>query len=404
MSTDLPATTEQVGRVAVPPRQSSLSTLIRDAIVRGELHRAFGSISWCILFSLLVAGLWPFNPYPANEVSWLPNSPGLRFGGYGRIWASNPFPFTGSEGEVACSVEAWLQPAAEEDHNSFLAFYTPDVALGFELQQHLHHLLVVRNIPGQPVGSRSSRIGVAHIFQRNKPVFITITAGPRKTAVYLEGRLVNSSPGLGLTKKDLAGPLLFGTVPVKRAGWRGNLLGLAIYDQELTETQVVQNYHGWIQNGRPPSSAPADQAALYLFEERTGSVVQNSARWGPALTIPAYFKILQKPVLARPRMQDFVRWSTWEDVLLNVVGFIPLGFFVCAYLSSRRTRRAALAAILVGAAVSLAIELLQVYIPVRDSDMTDLLANTSGTLAGVLLYGRALAWTSRASLGWIRLA
>ena len=383
---------------------------LKKQFIGGEIGRqlrqqkGLGTISVCILLGILGAGLWPFNPYLRNEVSWLVGRNGLRFGDYGMIQASRPLHFADSHGEVSCSLEVWLQPAVDKDQNTFLAFYTPENPLRFELQQYLDHLLVLRNIRGQQDHSRISTIGIAYIFRRNKKVFITVTSGPRETAVYIDGRMVKSSPRLGLTKEDLAGQLIFGTSPVKSAGWRGNLLGLALYDQELTGTQVAQNYQGWIQNGRPPGFATEGKVALYLFEEHTGSVVHNSARWGPALSIPEHFKILQKPVLARPREKDFVRLSYWKDVLLNIGGFIPFGFFVCAYLSSSHTRRAALAAILVGAVVSLTIEILQIYIPTRDSDTTDLVANTSGAILGVLLYRSTIARAFLASLHRIRYA
>ena len=368
------------------------------------MQKSLGAISICILIGLLVAGLWPFDPYPPNEVSWLPRRNGLRFGDYGTIWGSSPFQFVGSQGEGSCSFEVWLQPDVDDDQNTLLAFYTPQNPLGFEFQQYLDNLLVLRNVADQKGRLRTSAIEIAHVFRRSEQVFITVTSGPRTTAVYINGRMVKNSPRFGLARDDLAGQLVFGTSPVGNDTWRGNLLGLALYDRELTETQVAQNYRGWMQSGRPPSFDTEGKVALYLFEEHAGSVVPDSARWGPSLSIPEHFKILRKSVLARPREKDFVRLSFWSDVFLNVGGFIPLGFFVCAYLSSSHARRAAPAAIMVGVVVSLTIEILQVYIPTRDSDMTDLVANTSGAIAGVLLYRRAIVRAFLASLHRIRYA
>ena len=367
-------------------------------MIRRGMQKSFGAITICIVIGMLVAGLWPFNPYPPNEVSWLPSRNGLHFGDYGTIWSSGPFQLSGSQGKGSCSFEVWLQPAVEDGTQTLLAFSTPENPLRLELQQYLDSLLILRNRADQPGHPGNAAMEIDHVFRREKAVLITVTTGPIATAVYIDGRMVKSSPRFSLTRDDLAGQLVFGTSPVGNDSWRGNLLGLALYDRELSETQVAQNYLQWMQGGRPASVATRDIVALYIFEEHTGNVVHNSAGSGGDLNIPNHFGILQKPVLARPRGKDFVRLNFWGDVLLNVAGFIPLGFFVCAYLSSVQTRRAALAAIIVGAAISLTIELLQVYIPTRDSDLTDLVTNTAGTIVGVLLCRRTITRAFLASL------
>lgn len=79
--------------------------------------------------------------------------------------------------------------------------------------------------------------------------------------------------------------------------------------------------------------------------------------------------------------------SYWKSVGINIVGFIPLGFFFCAYLTmAGQMSRPALVTVFIGAAVSLTIEVLQAYLPTRDSGMTDLITNTLGTGLGAMLY------------------
>ena len=71
----------------------------------------------------------------------------------------------------------------------------------------------------------------------------------------------------------------------------------------------------------------------------------------------------------------------------RITGFIPLGLFFCAYLSSAgRIKRPGRVTIILGFAVSLTIEVLQAYILTRDSETTDLITNTFGTGLGFWLY------------------
>jgi VanZ family protein len=79
------------------------------------------------------------------------------------------------------------------------------------------------------------------------------------------------------------------------------------------------------------------------------------------------------------------RYITRFDVLINILAYLPLGFL--AALSLRRLRGGALilAATAAGAAVSLGMETLQVFVPGRIASIPDLLTNTAGSLAGATL-------------------
>jgi hypothetical protein len=202
----------------------------------------------------------------------------------------------------------------------------------------------------------------------------------------VNGALARASPQFGLTSRDLTGQLVVGNDPLADDGWQGQLRGLAIYNRALTETQVLQHYNAWTtnQNAEIKNEGPI---ALYLFNEGMGNVVHNQVNSGTDLQIPEHYFVLQAPFLERPWDEFQPSWSYWKNVLINIGGFVPLGFFFCAYFGSvRRFDRAALATIVLGGVVSCTIEVLQAFLPTRDSGMTDIITNTLGTGIGAMLY------------------
>lgn len=86
------------------------------------------------------------------------------------------------------------------------------------------------------------------------------------------------------------------------------------------------------------------------------------------------------------------RYYTWFDMLVNVLAYLPLGLHMVPALRERlRPAGAALLAVVAGAALSLALETLQNFLPTRVPSNLDLGCNTIGTSVGALLglrYGR----------------
>jgi hypothetical protein len=338
-----------------------------------------------VLIIILIAGLWPFHA-PKNQVSWLGNSNGLHFGQYGVVLSSGASGFAGSKDSASCSVEIWVQPDHSDVGGTILAFYKPeDRIIAFSVHQSVDDLFLQRVIVYQR-RPKKSKFYIGQVFRKNNPLFVTITSSAQSTLVYLNGILVRTAPPFGLSSEDLSSQLFVGNHPLVEDGWQGQLKGLAIYNRALTDNQVLQHYNAWRtnQNAEIKSEGPTE---LYLFNEGSGSIVHNQMNSENDLRIPGHFFVLHAPFLERPWDEFQPSWSYWKNVLINIAGFVPLGFFFCAYLVSvRRLNRAVLATILLGAAISLTIEVLQAFLPTRDSGMTDLITNTLGTVIGTALY------------------
>ena len=373
-----------------------------DPRVRQRGIMFLGAISVAVLGVILTLGLWPFH-VPKNGVAWLRNRNGLRFSRYGTVLSFGVLTMTSAQSEACGSLEIWLQPDRMWDSRTFLTFYVPKNPFQFSLHQSETDLALQTAIQDSEHHTDTVSVRVPDVFRKRGPVFITISSGGSGTVVYIDGVLAKRAPQYRLSPKELTGRLVLGDSPRRGDSWSGQLLGLAIYHRELTAPQVLEHYEAWTQRERPEIAGDERNIALYLFDERGGKVIHNKARSGADLYIPERYVVLDQVFLERP-WRDFSRSMGYlRGFLKNIVGFIPLGFCFYAYLSAARyVKRSALATVILGTLVSLTIEILQAYLPTRESGMTDLVTNTFGTYIGVLLY-RVVSPTLAATLPWLPL-
>src|ERR1019366_8591252 len=202
-------------------------------------RQAIGALAMLTLCGILVAGLWPFHS-PKNQVHWLDNENGLRFGDYGTILSSGMFESASSDGP-SCSLEIWLEPALPWNGGTVVAFYSPSPRRQFSLQQSHYDLALQRDFEDLHHQGQLARMYVDEVF-RKKRLFVTVTSDGLNTAVYIDGRLATRSLRFGLSLEDLTGELIIANSPLQNNSWSGQLRGLAIYRSELNAAQVAQHY------------------------------------------------------------------------------------------------------------------------------------------------------------------
>lgn len=338
-----------------------------------------------VLAIILLAGLWPFNFFPANNVAWLKSRNGLDFGRNPLVLSRTPLDFADPRWS-SISLEIWLQPAGSWQANTFLSIYTPQNPKQFRMMYYYNVFLIRRNRRDTKGQWHDTAIGVDNAVSPNNLLFITITAGPTASSIYFNGKLVQVFPGHVLSGRDLSGQLIFGTSPFEKQTWHGEWRGLAIYGAELSPAEVVAHYQKWTKGCQTDLAKELVPTALYDFHEGTGETIHDVAGAAPDLFIPKHYSVPHKAILQWPWEEYRPRRSYAADIVVNIAGFVPLGFLFSAFLwSTTRNQRPALTAILIGALISLTIELLQAYIPQRSSGMTDILTNTLGTAMGAIL-------------------
>jgi VanZ family protein len=351
---------------------------------------------------ILLAGLWPFNPLPANNVAWLKSRNGLDFGRNPIVLSRSPLNFADPRWS-SISLEIWLQPTGNWQGNTFFSIYTPENPKQFRLECYHNLFMIKRNGQNTKGQWNDTTIGVDNAVYSNTPLFITITAGPKGSSIYFNGKSARVFPGYVLSGRDLSGQLIFGTSPFWNATWHGEWRGLAIYGKELSPADVLAHYQKWTEDRQSELAKELVPTALYDFHEETGDTIHDLAGAAPDLFIPKYYSVPHKAILQWPWDEYRPDRSYAVDIGINITGFVPLGFLLSAFLwSITRSQRPVLKAILIGALISLTIEFLQGYIPQRSSGMTDIITNTLGTAMGAVLCGQQKVKAVLARLGLAR--
>lgn len=342
-----------------------------------------GIICVIAILAVLAATMWPLNPFPPNRVRWLTEANGIAFDGAGLVLSKEPLRSADTTAPQSCTLEFQLRPAAIGSSYTILSFYKPDNPTQFLVKQWTDGLLVTHDVADAKGRLKRSKFDLDHAFQVDRVLLVTIVSGPNGTVVYTDGHRAKILPKFKIPRSELSGQIVLGTSPIDYQPWVGRFLGLAIYSRELTAAEVFEHYKSWTYGVGVDPSQLDGATTLYYFMERAGREIHNAVVSGPDLEIPKHFAVPHKAMLASPLKEFKASWGYLKDVLLNVAGFVPLGFLLCAYFASTRSRgKAIFCTILAAGTLSFVIEVLQAYIPRRLSGITDIITNTLGAAIG----------------------
>ena len=236
---------------------------------------------------------------------------------------------------------------------------------------------------------------------------IVIVTGLHGTRIFIDKKkmlddkefMLFGAPGNGPQRLVLGGSL------TGKYTWNGVMYCFSLFAGDASQSllQKVDKGPCTVCDGMP-----AAQYVLGFAFEKPDSFVRNCASDRHALVIRGRFPIIGGNVLVAPWDDFTYDASYYSDIVVNLLGFVPFGYFFAKVLSMLRPlwRRRLIAAVVVaGFALSLGIELAQVYLPGRSSQLSDLICNTIGSFSGaylffrVRLFRRASRETPRTSAG-----
>jgi hypothetical protein len=313
---------------------------------------------------------------------------GIAFSGDSLWWADQ------NSRDSGFTLELSIKAQGSRWGGTLLGFWSQDSIEPLTIGQWRKYLLV--RIGDTHAKKGYKEFGVDPILVAGKSSLIHVVSSRSMSSLFFNGvRIGDPLSASMLSDRGLQGRLVLGNSVTGGHPWSGELYGVALYHREFSSQEAAQRFRQWDSSGREALLPAALAAHFFAFNETHGAVAHDCAARGFDLHVPKLFHIIKKQVLLAP-WDDF-QWSRsyLADVVINLFGFMPLGFFMSLFLfevaAIQSRKKNVSVTISVCFVISLCIELIQVYIPTRDSQMSDLIMNTiGGGIGGVFAM-----WTNK---------
>ena len=367
-------------------------------------RRFLRAMGIALTIGFFLAGLWPFDFSPRNRASWDSDENGLSFDGtygpwkqsVGGIALSRPLMVSSSISPAekgSLTIEIWLQPALNVT-NGVPHILSLIEKSGKELLYlgQWKNTLIVRGSGSEQRGERKLRgIGADGALLAGRASRIVVSSNQTDTSLYVNGEMAESLSGIPMLEKNrsIRGcSVVLGNSPDAKNAWTGRILALAFYEKALPAGRIVENGNRLTWPAPGGKSAADGLIAAFDLRQHRASPIPDSSGNGNSLWVPD--RITVKNVMLKwPKPLFPSGPSRLRDMAVNILGFVLLGFVYAWWFSHGRFRtraRSYLWAVLLGGLVSLAIEVIQAFIPARDSSLLDFVCNIFGTILGVLVF------------------
>jgi len=297
----------------------------------GKIYRwEMSTVCLWVTAITLISGIWPLNFVPRNHVTWSKDGKGVAFKERGLIYSQNPLTLWKDQapGSRALSIEAWVTPQTRVSGYvaHILSFYDGRRPEAFTLGQWKDELILRSRRQDARSLEDYQEIGLADAFEMGKERFITVVLEETGTCFYVDGELQLSTHHLLslFQHEELSMLLLLGNSAAGKNSWPGEISGLAIYDQPLSASRVMQHFRLWHTRDLSALAEEDGILALYPFEEGDGAIATDVTSHARNLIVSPVFRIFHRVFLSRP--VEFFRGSSayWIDLSINFFGFVPL--------------------------------------------------------------------------------
>ena len=331
-------------------------------------------------------GLWPFDFWQSNKVSQ-DSVNGLRLTPAATLYTTKPPKKLLDLREFSLLLNLSSGSSASHGYARILSYSLDDKQVNLMVGQWEDNL-IFRLKTG--VTKRIIHFETDHVLKKGEKSWLAIVFDGNGLSLYQEGKIRNRmrTGPLDFSRWNGSFPLVIGSEANGKFRWQGSIYSITLFDQAFSpeEVKIVPTHIKEYLTSNRESKKPLIH---YSFDDSQNEPIIDRGKGEPAhLTIPRYFDPYKRVALEKPstRLGDYRR--NLKDIVMNIVGFVPLGFLLSLYLLPKglSSRSSLLLSVVIGFCLSLMVEVLQAFLPTRSSSMTDMIANTLGTAIGSFAY------------------
>lgn len=368
----------QVPRIENVEFQTGSTKLLRGRVIGLAYARSARTYWFLCWAAILIAGLWPFSTHRHNQVKWLQTENGIHFGPEGIVSSTNSL--ANLLGEVATdngfAMEILVRPQAQKVRTlqTIIAENGASKDPGFVLEQWGQFLLL-QTFFGRAGHLTYRKLGIDGVLVGGQLVHIAVISGMSGTTIFVNG-MPRESYRDPIAVSKLNGRLLLGNSGRLSTAWTGDLLTLGTFAGEKSAADISGDSLKW----RARSPIKSGAISLFEFDEKAGETAHNQVSQTILLQVPKNLRVLHRTLL---EWDIKVSLSGFEDVAVNIAGFVPFGLFGALVLARRFSLPVSVGIVVIlGFTCSLGVEYMQSYIPLRSSSSVDVLMNLIGTVIG----------------------
>ena len=350
---------------------------------------------WAILTVIMVIvalffGLRPRDWPIANDIQWLRDKRAIRFENTGIAYVDDLRAGRLSDQPGPVTIEMAVTPASIQKLGFSPLLVMHDGADRRQLVVWQYGpSLVVMNGDDYDNSQRRPRVIGRDVFSPQRTIYLTITSGEQGTHLYVDGILAAANRNWKFSIPVEGEPLrlVLGHSVYGRYGWSGDIHGLALAGEAISAEAVRFRFDRWAADRDFDALKLDSTMLLFTFNEKTDDGFVDRSGGHQTLELPDRMTVLKKTILSSPRPHFYWSRAVTSDMVVNVIGFVPLGVVFYGFLQcfpGRLTKHKQLLAVALCLMLSLGIELGQTWIPTRHSSLPDLILNTFGAWLGIM--------------------
>jgi VanZ family protein len=333
---------------------------------------------FCYICSLFVVGLWPMNFRQHNSAA-LDHHNGLTVSPPSTTYSQHPPQKLLNMKKFTIRIDMTSDFPASKGFGSIVLYGLDYHHMNFLVGQWRSGIELRIESDGH---ARTISFGKKDVFKNGKQSIFAIVYDLNKFVLYHNGNKIATRRTGPLTfcRWNRSYPLVIGSDAKGHSAWKGTIHSIEIFDRALPECEIQNT---------PVRTRESSPLVCYSFANNNGTTIKDCGTGSPAtLIIPQHFVPYVRAVLELPVKE----WNKFPhnllDIIINLIGFVPLGFFLSMFMIHQNVtfRRSLLVSIACGFAISFAIEISQAFLSSRSSSMVDLLNNTLGSATGACLY------------------